>query len=65
MLKTRVKYLLKAKDVLSREQREKLFIPRLLEFDFNMSDEIFVIIEGDLFSLDIGLTIDKVKKILR
>jgi Spy/CpxP family protein refolding chaperone len=63
-LKTRVKYLLKAKDVLSREQREKLFA-RLLEFDFDMPDEIFVIVEGDLFSLVIGLKIDQVRKILR
>lgn len=63
-LKTRVKYLLKAKDVLTREQREKLF-KRLIEFEFDMPEEIFVIIEGDLFSLDIGLTIDQVKKIMR
>ncbi len=63
-LKTRVKYLLMAKDVLSQEQRERLFA-RLLEFDFDMPDEIFVIVEGDLFSLDIGLEIDQVKKILR
>ncbi len=63
-LKTRVKYLLKAKDVLSQAQRETLFA-RLLEFDFDMPDEIFVIIEGDLFSLDIGLEIDQVKKIMR
>jgi hypothetical protein len=63
-LKTRVKYLLKAKDVLTEEQREKLFA-RLLEFRFDMPDEIFVLIEGDLFSLDIGLTHDQIKKILR
>ncbi len=63
-LKTRVKYLLKAKDVLSQAQRETLFA-RLLEFDFDMPDEIFVIIEGDLFLLDIGLEIDQVKKIMR
>lgn len=63
-LKTRVKYLLKAKDVLSQAQRETLFA-RLLEFDFDMPDEIFVIIEGDLFSLDIGLKIDQIKKIMR
>ena len=63
-LKTKVKYLLKAKDVFTQEQREKLFF-RLLEFSFNMPDEIFVIIEGDLFSLDIGLTHDQIKKILR
>jgi hypothetical protein len=63
-LKTRVKYLLKAKDVLSREQREKLFA-RLLEFEFDMPDEIFVIIEGDLFSLNIGWKTDQIKKILR
>jgi hypothetical protein len=63
-LKTKVKYLLKAKDVLSREQRERLFA-RLLEFDFDMPDEIFVIIEGNLFSLDIGLKINQLKKIMR
>lgn len=63
-LKTRVKYLLKAKDVLSQAQRETLFA-RLLEFDIDMPDEIFVIIEGDLFSLDIGLEIDQVKKIMK
>ena len=62
-LKTKVKYLLKAKDVLSREQRERLFA-RLLEFDFDMPDEIFVIIEGALFSLDIGLKINQLKKIM-
>jgi len=62
-LKTKVKYLLKAKDVLSREQRERLFA-RLLEFDFDMPDEIFVIIEGNLFSLDIGLKINQLKKIM-
>lgn len=63
-LKTPVKYLLKAKDVLSTEQREKLFA-RLLEFNFDMPDEIFVIVEGDLFSLDIGWKIEQIKKILR
>ena len=63
-LKTKVKYLLKAKDVLSQAQRETLFA-RLLEFDFDMPDEIFVIIEGDLFSLDIGLKVDQIKKIMR
>ncbi len=63
-LKTKVKYLLKAKDVLSREQREKLFA-RLLEFEFDMPDEIFVIVEGDLFSLNIGWKTDQIKKILR
>lgn len=64
VLKTRVKYLLKAKDVFTQEQREKLFL-RLLEFRFDMPDEIFVLIEGDLFSLDIGLTHEQIKKILR
>ena len=63
-LKTKVKYLLKAKDVLSREQRERLFA-RLLEFRFDMPDEIFVLIEGDLFSLDIGWKIEQLRKILR
>ena len=63
-LKTRVKYLLKAKDVLSQSQRERLFA-RLLEFEFDMPDEIFVIIEGDLLSLDIGLKVEQVKKIMR
>ena len=62
-LKIRVKYLLKAKDVLSTEQREKLFA-RLLEFEFDMPDEIFVIVEGDLFSLDIDWKIDQIRKIL-
>jgi len=63
-LKMRITYLLKAKDVFTREQREKLFA-RLLEFEFDMPDEIFVIVESDLFSLDIGLEIDQVKKILK
>ncbi len=63
-LKMRITYLLKAKDVFTKEQREKLFA-RLLEFEFDMPDEIFVIVEGDLFSLDIGLELDQVKKILR
>ncbi len=63
-LKMRIAYLLKAKDVFTREQREKLFA-RLLEFEFDMPDEIFVIVEGDLFSLDIGLEIEQVKKILK
>jgi len=62
-LKMRIAYLLKAKDVFSKEQREKLFA-RLLEFEFDMPDEIFVIVEGDLFSLDIGLKLDQIKKIL-
>ena len=37
----------------------------MLEFDFDMPDEIFIIVEEDLLSLDIGLTIDQIKKILR
>ncbi len=64
VLKTRVKYLLKAKHVLTEEQRERLFA-RLLEFRFDMPDEIFVLIEGDLFSLDIGWKIGQIRKILR
>lgn len=64
ILKTRITYLLKAKDVFTQEQREKLFA-RLLEFDFDMPDEIFIIVEENLISLDIGLTIEQVKKILR
>jgi len=63
-LKMRIAYLLKAKDVFTKEQREKLFA-RLLEFEFDIPDEIFVIVEGDLFSLDIGLKLDQVKKILK
>ncbi len=63
-LKTRVKYLLKAKDVLSQSQRERLFA-RLIEFEFDMPDEIFVIVEEDLLSLDIDLEIEQVKKIMR
>ena len=64
ILKTRIAYLLKAKDVFTDEQRVKLFT-RVLEFDFDMPDEIFIIVEEDLLSLDIGLTIDQIKKILR
>lgn len=64
ILKTRVKYLLKAKDILTREQREILFA-RLLEFDFDMPDELFAIVEIDLLLLDIDLSIDQVKEILR
>ena len=64
ILKTRVKYLLKAKDILTREQREILFA-RLLEFDFDMPDELFAIVEIDLLLLDIDLSIDQIKEILR
>ncbi len=63
VLKTRVTYLLKAKDVFTQEQRARLFA-RVLDYEFEMPDEIFTIVEENLISLDIGLTLDQIKKIL-
>ena len=63
-IKLKTSYLLKAKDVLTTEQRLRL-IERILEFEANMPEETFIIVEEQILQLDLGLTTDQVKKIMR
>lgn len=47
LLKTRVEYLLKAKDILTEEQK-KLLILSLLEFEIEVPDDLTYYLEFDL-----------------
>lgn len=66
LLKTRVSYLLKAKDVLTREQREKL-ISSMIDLEIDAGDESFLYSHGefDLLEFDLDLNTDQIKKILK
>lgn len=64
LLKKRVEYLLKAKNVLNEEQKIKLI--SALEFEDGFyEDELPEIFELDLLIIPLGLTKDQIKKILR
>ncbi len=64
LLKLRVEYLLKAKDVFTDEQKAML-IGHLLDFDMDMPDDFFYYVELDLPSMGLDLTKDQVKKLLK
>ncbi len=64
LLKLRVEYLLKAKDVFTDEQKAML-IGHLLDFDMDMPDNFFYYVELDLPSMGLDLTKDQVKKLLK
>lgn len=63
-IKLKTSYLLKAKDILTIEQRLKV-IERILEFEGAMPEETFFIVEHQILELDLGLSVDQVKKIMR
>jgi hypothetical protein len=62
--KTMVVYLLKARDVFTEEQRDQMFTS-LRDFSFQMPDDIFGVVEKELLNLDLGLTHEQAKKILK
>jgi hypothetical protein len=64
LLKLRVEYLLKAKDVFTDEQKA-MMIGHLLDFDMDMPDNFFYYVELDLPSMGLDLTKDQVKKLLK
>ncbi len=64
LLKLRVEYLLKAKDVFTDEQKAML-IGHLLDFDMDMPDNFFYYVELNLPSMGLDLTKDQVKKLLK
>ena len=63
MLKKRVEYLLKSKNVLNEEQKIKLISSLEFEDDF-FEDELPEIMELDFLIVPLGLTKDQIKKIL-
>ena len=64
LLKLRVEYLLKAKDVLTERQKAML-ISALTEFDMGMPDEFSEYLNLDLTALGLDLTKDQAKKLLK
>lgn len=64
MLKLRVAYFLKAKDVFSEEQR-LIILGRLTEFDMDLPDSFSYYLELDLPALDLDLTDAQIKKLLQ
>lgn len=64
LLKTRMEYLLKAKDVFTEEQKEML-LADILDFDIDMPDEFSFYIDVDLPALGLELSKDQIRKLLR
>jgi len=66
LLKTRTSYLLKVKDVLTKEQRKQL-ISFMIDLEIDVGDESFLYsyAEFDLLEFDLDLSIDQIKKILK
>ncbi len=64
MLKLRVEYLLKAKDIFT-DQQKAILIAHLLDFDMDMPDNFSYYLELDLPSLGLDLTKAQVKKLLK
>ncbi len=64
MLKLRVAYFLKAKDVFTEEQR-LIILGRLTEFEMDLPDSFSYYLELDLPALDLDLTTAQVKKLLQ
>ncbi|MHC4758590.1 MAG: Spy/CpxP family protein refolding chaperone [Planctomycetota bacterium] len=63
LLKTRVEYMLDAKDVLTIEQKEKLISS--LEFEMEVPEEMNTYQELDLLNVGLDLSRDQIRKILR
>jgi Spy/CpxP family protein refolding chaperone len=63
LLKTRVEYMLDAKDVLTIEQREKLISS--LDFEMEVPEEMNTYQEMDLLNVGLDLDRDQIRKILR
>ncbi|TET65203.1 MAG: hypothetical protein E3J56_16100 [Candidatus Aminicenantes bacterium] len=64
LLKTKVEYLLKAKNVLTKEQKVQLISGLEFEDDY-FEDDFPEIIELDLMIISLDLTIEQIKKILK
>ena len=64
MLKMKMEYLLKAKDVFTDRQKA-MIVNALLDFDMDMPDNFSIYLEVDLPSLGLDLTKDQVKKLLK
>ena len=64
MLKVKMEYILKAKDVFTDRQKA-MIINALLDFDMDMPDNFSIYLEVDLPSLGLDLTKDQVKKLLK
>jgi len=64
LLKLRVKYILKAKDILNDRQKSRL-ISALLDFDIDTPDDFSYYLKLDLPSLMLDLTKDQIKKLLK
>lgn len=64
LLKMRVEYLLKAKDVFTDEQKTEL-LAALLDFDMDLPDDFSHYLEADLPSLGLDLTKEQNKKLLK
>jgi hypothetical protein len=64
LLKLRVEYLLKAKDVFTDVQKAML-IEHLLDFDMDMPDNFSYYLEFDIPSMGLDLSKDQVKKLLK
>ncbi|MHC4151199.1 MAG: hypothetical protein ACYSSP_03775 [Planctomycetota bacterium] len=63
LLKTRVEYMLSAKDVLTKEQKEKLISS--LEFEMEVPDEMNTYQELDLLNVGLDLSREQIREILR
>ncbi|MHC4187438.1 MAG: hypothetical protein ACYSRQ_04515 [Planctomycetota bacterium] len=63
LLKTRVEYMLSAKDVLTMEQKEKLISS--LEFEMEVPDEMNTYQELDLLNVGLDLSREQIREILR
>ena len=64
MLKVKMEYLLKAKDIFTDRQKTMIF-NALLDFDMDMPDNFSFYLEVDLPALGLDLTNDQVKKLLK
>jgi Spy/CpxP family protein refolding chaperone len=63
LLKTRVEYLLKAKDVLTRQQRATLIAG--LDFEMDVPEDLTYYQEFDLVAVGLDLSREQIRKILR
>ena len=64
LLKVRVAYFLKAKDVFTDDQR-MIILGALTEYDFNLPEGFSYYLELDLPALDLDLTSPQIKKLLK
>ncbi|MBW2193250.1 MAG: hypothetical protein JRF27_05620 [Deltaproteobacteria bacterium] len=64
LLKLRVEYLLKSKDILTERQKAVL-LGAMMDFDMDMPGDFFVFLGLDFTDMGLDLTKDQVKKILK